>query len=64
LTDGGRTLFGRKRLLPKSRELLVALTTLATGWADDARATDLLARAAVSDDPAIRAATDPKGAAS
>jgi hypothetical protein len=63
LTDGGRTLFGRKKLLPKSRELLAALSTLATGWADDPRATDILARAALSDDPAVRAATDPKGPA-
>ncbi len=62
LCDGGRTMFGRPKLAPKSPELLAALTALAGGWALDDRATALLARAAVSGDPEIRAATDPETA--
>ena len=62
LTDGGRTLFGRPKLLPKSAEFLAALTALATGWGREPRATAVLARAAMSGDPEIRAATDPEGA--
>jgi hypothetical protein len=42
--------------------LLVALTALATGWGREPRATAVLARAAMSADPEIRAATDPAGA--
>ena len=63
LTDGGRTLFGRSKLPHKSAELLAALTALATGWGREPRATAILARAALSGDPEIRAATDPEGAA-
>lgn len=64
LVDGGRSLLGRRKLLPRSRELVAALTALASGWGTDARARELLARAARSNDPAIRAATDPEAAAS
>lgn len=63
LTDGGRTLLGRPKLPPKSPELLTALAALASGWAHDPRCTAILARAAVSDDAEIRAATDPGAAA-
>jgi HEAT repeat protein len=63
LVDGGRTILGRRKLLPRSREMVTALTALATGWGTEPRALELLARAAVSDDPAIRAATDPETAA-
>jgi hypothetical protein len=59
LTSGGRTLFGREKLPPKSPELLVALTALATGWSRDAGARTALARAAASPDREIRRATDP-----
>jgi hypothetical protein len=59
LTDGGKTLLGRPKLPPKTPELLAALSALATGWGRDEQATVVLARAAVSDDPEIRAATDP-----
>jgi hypothetical protein len=59
LTDGGRTIFGRRKLLPKSRELLAALTSLATGWGREPLATDVLALAALSEDAQVRAATDP-----
>ena len=59
LCDGGRTLLGKAKLAPKSPELLAALGALAVGFGEDARATAVLARAAVSEDPEIRAATDP-----
>jgi len=64
LVDGGRTLLGRRRLLPRSRELVAALAALATGWRDEPRALELLALAAVSNDADVRAATDPEPAAS
>ncbi len=60
----GRTIFGRRKLLPKSRPLLAALTALATGWGREPRATEVLALAALSEDPQVRAATDPEGATS
>jgi len=59
MTDGGRTLLRRPKLPPKSPELLAALSALATGWGVEPRATAVLARAALSSDPEIRAATDP-----
>jgi hypothetical protein len=59
LTDGGRTFWGRRKLAPKRPEFLAALTALATGWATNDRALDILARAAVSDDPEVRNATEP-----
>ncbi len=61
LTDRGRTLFGRRKLAPKSPEFLVALAALARGWGRESRVMAVLARAAVSGDPDIRAATDPDG---
>ncbi len=63
LADGGRSLFGKRRLLPKSRELLAALTALSSGWGREPRAMAVLARAALSPDPEIRTATDPEGVA-
>lgn len=60
LSDGGRSMFGRQKLLPKSRELLAALVALANGWGREPRATAVLARAAMSPDAEIRAATDPE----
>ncbi len=61
LTDRGRTLFRRRKLAPKSPEFLVALAALARGWGRESRVTAVLARAAVSSDSDIRAATDPDG---
>ncbi len=55
-TEGGRTLLGRAKLAPKSRDLLAALRALADGWAQAPEAAEVLARAAQSDDPDIRAA--------
>jgi hypothetical protein len=57
LTSAGRTWLGREKLPPKSPELLVALTALAAGFGDDARARAVLARAAGSSDADIRAAS-------
>jgi HEAT repeat protein len=55
-TEGGRTLLGRPKLPPKSRELLAALRALADGWSHDPRVATVLARAGASDDADIRAA--------
>jgi hypothetical protein len=62
LTSAGRTLFGREKLPPKSPELLVALTVLATSWRHDSRARAQLARAAAASDREIRAAAAPEAA--
>ena len=64
LVDGGRTLLGRRKLLPRSRELVAAVTALAMGWRTEPRALELLALAAISNDAEVRAATDPEGAQS
>lgn len=63
LVDGGRSLLGKRRLLPRSRELVAAIAALATGWGDEPRALELLAVAALSNDADVRAATDPGAAA-
>jgi hypothetical protein len=60
LTQGGRTFLGREKLPPKSPVLLAALRALATGWIDNSSARRVLARAANSTDPEIRAATEPQ----
>ena len=59
LTNGGRTFWGRPKLPPKRPEFLAALTALATGWATNSKALEVLARAAASDDPEVRNATEP-----
>lgn len=59
LTSGGRTFWGRPKLPPKRPEFLAALTAMASGWATNDRALHVLARAAVSDDPEVRNATEP-----
>jgi hypothetical protein len=46
--------------LPRSRELVAAVTALASGWRTEPRALELLALAAVSNDADVRAATDPE----
>jgi len=61
LTSGGRTLWGREKLPPKSPELLAALAGLASGWPQDPRARAVLRRAAESGDPDIVAAADAGG---
>ena len=64
LVDGGRTVLGKRRLLPRSRELVAAVAALATGWRAHPRGMELLLLAAVSDDADVRAATDPEFAES
>jgi hypothetical protein len=59
LTDGGTTWLGRRKLAPRSLELLAALMALTAGWSADARARAVLALAARSRDPDVRNATDP-----
>ncbi len=56
VAEGGRSLLGRPKLPPKSRELLAALRALADGWSHDPRAAAVLARAGGSDDSDIREA--------
>ncbi len=58
-TNGGRTFWGRPKLPPKRPEYLAALTALATGWATNNNALEVLARAAMSEDPEVRNATEP-----
>jgi len=60
LTQGGRSFLGREKLPPKSPELLAALRALAAGWAGNASARRVLARAAASKDPDIRTAGEPQ----
>lgn len=59
LTDGGKTVFGRRRLAPRSPVLMAALRALAAGWSSDPRAADLLAIAAKSSDPELAEAARP-----
>ena len=59
MTNGGRTFWGRPKLPPKRPELLAALTALATGWATNNKALEVLSRAAMSEDPEVRNATEP-----
>lgn len=56
LSTGGKTLLGKPRLADKSPEMLVALQTLARSWGADARVREILALAARSKDPDLRAA--------
>jgi len=56
LVDGGTSFFGRRKLRPKSPEMLAALAGLAGGWASDRQVGPLLGSAGASDDPEIRAA--------
>lgn len=56
IADGGRTWFGRRRLRPKSPELLAALIALAGAWSSHPRARALLVLAGRSNDAEIRAA--------
>ncbi|HUK19935.1 MAG TPA: hypothetical protein VLV45_00085 [Gemmatimonadales bacterium] len=56
VADGGRTLFGRKKLPPRSPELLAALSVLASRWRDNPNVQRVLDLAAAASDPEIRAA--------
>lgn len=56
LSVAGRSLFGRTRLLPKSPVLIAVIRALATTWADDPRASGVLAAARRAPDPELRQA--------
>ena len=56
LVDGRTNWLGRRKLAPRSLELLAALMALATGWTHDRRARALLALGAASTDPDVRKA--------
>jgi hypothetical protein len=53
LTDGGKTLLGRRRLAPKTPDMLAALRALAQTWAADPSAAPVLTLAAASPDADI-----------
>jgi hypothetical protein len=55
VADGGRTIFGRRRLAAKSAPVLAALRALAAAWSTNAKAKPLLALAAGSGDDELRA---------
>ena len=54
LTDGGRTLLGRRRLSTRSPVALAALEALAAGWSADDDAATVLRVAAEAEDPLVR----------
>ncbi len=56
ICSGGKTLFGKRKLAPKSPELLAALTALGEGWGDDPRAGWVFTLAAESRDLQIQSA--------
>jgi hypothetical protein len=56
LVDGGKTMFGRRRLLAKSPMLVAALRVLSAAWRSEPDAAPLLALAAGSPDEDVRGA--------
>ena len=56
LATGGRTLLGKARIAEKSPVVVAALQALARAWSADPRAQEVLAIAARSKDPELRAA--------
>jgi hypothetical protein len=60
LSGGGRSIFGRIRLLSKTPVLVAVIRALATTWADEPRASKVLAAAARSSDPELRQAAAPQ----
>jgi hypothetical protein len=56
LSVGGRSLFGRTRLQPKTPVLVAVVRALFTTWADEPRASGVLAAAARSADAELRQA--------
>jgi hypothetical protein len=54
--DGGKTILGKVKLPPASRELLAALRVLGEGWSDDQRARETLSAARRAKDARIREA--------
>ena len=58
LCDGGRSFLGKQKLPGMSLELVAAVSALAGGWPEDARARAVLQRATTAGDPDLRAAAD------
>ena len=56
LSVAGRSILRRTRLVPKTPVLVAVVRALATTWASDSRAAGVLAAAARSSDPELRAA--------
>ena len=54
LTEGGRTLLGRRRLSTRSPVTLAAIEALAAGWSSDDHAATVLRVAAEAEDPLVR----------
>jgi len=54
ITDGGKSMFGRKKLAAKSVVMLAAMRALAAGWRAHPLAEPLLAAASMSPDDDIR----------
>ena len=54
LTEGGRTLLGRRRLSTRSPVTLAAIEALAAGWSSDDHAATILRVAAEAEDPLVR----------
>ena len=58
LSDGGRSLLGRRRLSLQTPVLVASIKALAKQWAGDPRAVSILAVAARSSDPQLRLAAE------
>ncbi|HEV8397225.1 MAG TPA: hypothetical protein VGQ37_23240 [Vicinamibacterales bacterium] len=56
LVDGGRTMFGRQKLAPKSAVVVAALRALAGAWRKHPKAEPLIGLAAVANDDELREA--------
>jgi hypothetical protein len=54
LVDGGKSMFGRQKLAPKSVVMLAALKTLAASWRANPRAEPALTAASTSPDDDVR----------
>jgi hypothetical protein len=59
LADGGRTLFGRQRLVAKTPLLVGVIKSLAGGWPTEKRAAVILAAATASSDTELIEAARP-----
>jgi hypothetical protein len=59
LTDGGKSVLGKAKLAPSTPIVLAAIQVLADVWSTDPQASDILALARGSSDPALRQAARP-----
>ena len=60
LSDGGRSLFGRLRLPPKTPVVVAVIRALSLTWSQDRRAAAVLSAAARSSDSELRQAVSPQ----